>query len=234
MEKLIEDMRKDMALQQYSPRTIETYLYHIQNFKCHFNDKIEDLKEDDLRDYLYHLKEEKKYSASNLAQAFSAIKFLYRAGLNIPLTLGKLRGPRSKRKLPVVLSQEEVKAIFEATKNLKYRMLLMVIYSGGLRVSEATHLKVGDIDSSRMVIRVEQGKGQKDRYTLLSAFLLDKLRGYWLTCRSQQWLFPSSRDVSQPVNAAVIQNVFHQSKKKRTLPSLPVFTRFATVLRPTF
>jgi len=214
MEKRIEDMRKDMALQHLSPRTVKTYLYHVRKFTEYFKGNVEGLKEDDLRDYLYHIKVEKGYSASNLSQAFSAIKFLYRETLKMPLTLGKLRGPRKTMKLPVVLSREEVKALFDATENDKHRMILMVIYSGGLRVSEASHLRVQDIDSSRMLIRVEQGKGNKDRYTLLSAQLLEKLRKYWLTCRPKPWLFPSGRNTKTPIHVTAIQKAFYQSKKK--------------------
>lgn len=219
MEKRIEDMRKDMALQELSPRTITSYLYHIQKFKEYFKGNIEGLKEDDLRDYLYHVKIKQGYSASNLSQAFSAIKFLYRETLKMPLTLGKLRGPRKTNKLPVVLSREEVKAIIDATENGKHRMILMLIYSGGLRVSEAAHLKVHDIDSSRMLIRVEQGKGKKDRYTLLSAQVLVKLREYWLTYRPKHWLFPSSQDTKVPIHVGSIQQMFSRSKKKRISPS---------------
>jgi integrase/recombinase XerD len=215
MEKRIEDMRKDMALQHLSPRTVTTYLYHIRKFTEYFKGNVEGLKEDDLRDYLYHVKVEKGYSASNLSQAFSAIKFLYRETLKMPLTLGKLRGPRKTMKLPVVLSREEVKTIFDATENVKHRMILMVIYSGGLRVSEAAHLRVQDIDSSRMQIRVEQGKGKKDRYTLLSAQLLGKLREYWLSCRPKHWLFPSNRNTKMPIHVTAIQKTFYRSKKKR-------------------
>jgi len=214
MEKRIEDMRKDMALQLLSPRTVKTYLYHVRKFTEYFKGNVEGLKEDDLRDYLYHIKMEQGYGPSNLSQAFSAIKFLYRETLKMPLTLGKLRGPRKTMKLPVVLSREEVKALFDATENDKHRMILMVIYSGGLRVSEASHLRVQDIDSSRMLIRVEQGKGNKDRYTLLSAQLLEKLRKYWLTCRPKPWLFPSGRNTKTPIHVTTIQKAFYQSKKK--------------------
>jgi integrase/recombinase XerD len=234
MEKRIEDMRKDMALQHLSPRTITSYLYHIRKFKEYFKDNIEGLKEDDLRDYLYHVKVEQGYSSSNLSQAFSAIKFLYRETLKMPLTLGKLRGPRKSLKLPVVLSRDEVKAILDATENDKHRMILMVIYSGGLRVSEATHLRIQDIDSSRMLIRVEQGKGQKDRYTLLSTQVLFKLREYWRTYKPRPWLFPGSQDMKTPIHVTAVQKAFHRSKKKRTSPSPSAYTRSATVLRPTF
>jgi len=232
MDKLIDDMHKDMALRNFSPRTVKTYLYHIRNFREYFNGNVEGLKEDDLRNYLYHVKVEMGYSSSNLAQAFSAIKYLYRGALKMPLSLGRLKGPKKAMKLPVVLSREEVKAIFEATKHVKYRMILMVIYSGGLRVSEAAHLKVRDIDSSRMQIRVEQGKGKKDRYTLLSTAMLGRLREYWLTFRPSHWLFPSSRKPDQPIHVTAVQKAFYQSKKKPGSLSRSASTPYATVLRP--
>jgi site-specific recombinase XerD len=111
------------------------------------------------------------------------------------------------KKLPVVLSREEIQAIFSATENLKHRALLMTIYSAGLRVSEAVHLKVSDLDSYRMVIRVEQGKGQKDRYTLLAQRTLEVLRDYWREYRPSGWLFPGN-PATEPLSVSSVQRVF--------------------------
>jgi site-specific recombinase XerD len=111
------------------------------------------------------------------------------------------------KKLPVVLSREEIRGIFSAIKNLKHRALLMAIYSAGLRVSEVVHLKVSDLDSQRMTIRVQQGKGQKDRYTLLSQRTLEVLRDYWRAYRPQDWLFPG-KPATQPLSVSAVQRVF--------------------------
>ena len=173
MEELIEQMRMDMAIRDYSPRTIKTYLWHLDGFSSYFDHAVSGLDENDIRKYLYHLKNEKQYSTSNLRQAYSAIRYLYRNYFEMPVGLNDLRSPRTSQKLPVVLTREEIQRIFDATDNEKYKLMLMVIYSSGLRVSEVTRLRVEDIDSQRMQIRVVQGKGRKDRYTLLSELLLN-------------------------------------------------------------
>lgn len=233
MEKLIEQMQMDMTLQLFSPRTIKTYMWHVKNFTEYFDDSVDSLKEDDIRKYLYHIKLDKNYSAGSLTQAFSAIKFLYRETLKMPLSLTTLRGPRRIKTLPVVLSREEVKRIIEATEIRKNRLILMTIYSAGLRVGEATHLKVTDIDSKRMQIRVVQGKGKKDRYTLLSEPLLERLRDYWRYYRPKVWLFPG-QDKNNPIHRSTVGRFFRIAKKKPGYinPQQPILS--AIVLRPTF
>jgi len=213
MERLIDEMKKDMTLQLYSPRTIKSYMRHIQDFRNYFDHSVNDLNENDIREYLYFIKEDKHYSPAYLSQAFSAIKYLYRETLKMPLTLTKLRGPKRVCRLPVVLSCEEVKALLNVVKNKKHRLVLMTTYSAGLRISEATHLKVHDIDSSRMRIRVVQGKGRKDRYTLLSALLLTRLREYWRFYKPQDWLFPG-RDPWKPLNTSTVGRIFRDAKEK--------------------
>jgi integrase/recombinase XerD len=213
MSKLLERMMMDLELMNYSRKTISSYGWHVKAFLNYFKQEPEALDEDDIRRYLYMIKTEKKMSSSNLAQAFSAIKFLYRATLKMPMSLNKLRGPGRVHKLPVVLSKQEVRRLFDAAENVKHKTILMTIYAAGLRVSEAANLKVSDIDSQRMTIRVEQGKGKKDRYTLLSTVLLQQLREYWRLERPRSWLFPS-RDVRQPISVSTIQHVFQHAKKK--------------------
>lgn len=211
MSDLIEQMKMDLALQNYSPKTIEIYTWHVNAFSKYFDDKVDELTEDDIRQYLYYVKTQKNYSTSNIAQAYSAIKFLYRNVLKMPMSLSRLKGPKRPHRLPVVLSPAEIKQILAVITNFKHKVMVMTIYSAGLRVSEAAHLKISDIDSSRMQIRVEQGKGRKDRYTLLSEALLVKLRDYWRRYRPQPWLFPS-KDANQPINPSTIQRVFKQAR----------------------
>lgn len=232
MSSLLEQMLMDMELLNYSYKTIKTYKSHIKAFLNFFDKDPEELDEDDIRKYLYYCKTEKKHSPSNLSQGFSAIKFLYRATLKMPITLTKLRGPRRTFKLPVVLSQQEVIKILGVIENLKHKTILMTIYSAGLRVSEATHLKICDIDSQRMQIRVEQGKGKKDRYTLLSKVLLEQLRDYWCQYRPKTWLFPSTNP-AKPINVGTIQKVFKSAKKKPISKNRPQSIRYAIVLPPT-
>lgn len=212
MSTLIEQMRMDMALRNFSPRTIKTYSYQIQLFQKFYQQNVENLGEDEIRRFLYHLKTEKHSSNSTLTQAFSAIKFLYREVLKMPLTLSKLRGPKRIFRLPVVLSPEEIQRLFAAVDDQKYRLMLMTTYSAGLRVSETVQLKVSDIDSKRMLIRVEQGKGKKDRYTLLSKELVIQLRDYWLKYRPKIWLFPNNNRPT-PMHVTTLQKVFQTAKK---------------------
>jgi integrase/recombinase XerD len=234
MEEPIERMKMDLVLQDYSDKTIKSYLWHIADFSVYFQDRpLDTLGEEEIRRYLYHIKEEKKYGRAYLSQAYSAIKFFYRETLRMPLKLGDLRGPRRFLRLPVVFSREEVQRLFEATENQKYRLIFMITYSGGLRVNETAHLRVTDIDSKRMLIRINQGKGRKDRYTLLSAMVLEKLRSYWKTDRPQDWLFPKKRG-DGPICTSNIQRMFKDSKKKQASQNPPRFTPFATVLQPIF
>ncbi len=214
MEELIEQMRMDMVVRDYSPKTIKTYLWHLAGFSSYFKHVVSDLDGNDIRKYLYHLKTEKQYGTSNLRQAYSAIRYLYRNYFEMPIGLKDLRGPRPSQRLPVVLTREEIQRIFDATRNEKHRLVLIVTYSGGLRVSEATRLRVEDVDSQRMQIRVVQGKGRKDRYTLLSEGVLKRLRDYWTRYRPRVWLFPSRTHADKPLCTTTIQRVFQVSCKR--------------------
>ena len=214
MSKLVERMLMDMTLQNLSPKTIKAYSWHTKKFCEYFSKSPEELGEDDIRHYLYHLKAVEKCSSSHMAQAFSAIKYLYRNLLKMPVPLSSLRGPKKERRLPVVLSRAEVKRLIDSVKNDKHQLILKTIYSGGLRISEALHLCISDIDSSRMVIRVKQGKGNKDRYTLLAKSLLEDLREYWLKEKPRTWLFPSTKLKDKPINQGTVQKVFSRTLKQ--------------------
>jgi len=214
MEELIEQMRMDMVVRDYSPKTIETYIWHLNVFSTHFNHNVVNLEADDIRRYLYYLKTEKAYGTSNIRQAYSAIRYLYRNHFEMPVGLKDLRGPKPSLRLPVVLTREEIKSIFDAIKNAKHRLIFMVIYSGGLRVSEVVNLRVDDIDSQRMQIRVRQGKGRKDRCTLLSKGVLNQLREYWKCYHPKVWLFPSRNDKDKPLSTGTIQHIFKASCMK--------------------
>ncbi len=215
MSDLVEQMKMDMVLLSYSPKTIKSYTYHVDLFLKALQKPAEHVTEADIRSYLYTMKTVKQASQSNLSQAFSAIKFLYRSTLDMPLKLSEVKSVRRGRKLPLVLSGEELKRLFESASNIKHRTILMTLYGGGLRLSETTHLKVSDIDSRRMQIRVSQGKGKRDRYTILSTVLLEQLRMYWRHEHPDLWLFPS-RSKEQPISEATVQRVFHRAKKKPT------------------
>lgn len=209
MGKLHDQMKRDLELKNYSPKTRSAYLASVKSFALHFHRSPAEMSEEEIRQYLHYLIEDKKASQAVISQTYSALKFLYETTLK--RDWNGFRIPRSKmgKRLPVVLSPQEVQAIFSATLNLKHRAILMTIYSAGLRVSEVVHLKVSDIDSRRMVIRVEQGKGARDRYTLLAHRTLEVLRQYWRAYRPKEWLFPG-----QPAKGALsissVQRVFKE------------------------
>jgi len=212
MDDLIKKMQQDMVIQHYSPRTVESYLWHVKAFFSYLQKPLDQVTEDDIRTYLFHVKTVKHYGRSNLHQAFSAIKYLYRNTLEMPLKLNALKGPKRGRPLPLVLSTDEIQTLFSSLHILKHRLLLMTIYSGGLRLNEATHLHVVDIDSKRMLIRVRHGKGDKDRYTLLSRLLLEELRLYWLRERPDVWLFPG-RTKDKPITNSSVQKAFQRARE---------------------
>ncbi|MBI5969382.1 MAG: site-specific integrase [Deltaproteobacteria bacterium] len=209
MGKLRDQMKMDLELKNYSPRTRSCYLTWVRSFALHFRRSPEELGDPEIREYLHHLIQAKKASQSGISQAYSALKFFYETTLKRDWNGFRIPRVQTGKRLPVVLSEQEIQDIFSATRNLKHRALLMTIYSAGLRVSEVVHLKVSDIDSQRMTIRVQQGKGQKDRYTLLAQRTLEVLREYWKEYRPQGWLFPGKPE-TEPLSVSAVQRVFEK------------------------
>jgi len=209
MGKLRDQMQRDMEIKNLSSRTKRCYLDWMSRFARHFRKPPDELGDEEIKTFLHFLLQEKKASQSAMNQAYSALKFFYETTLGRPWNGTQI--PRCKRgkRLPVVLSQDEVRLILLATENLKHLAILVTIYSGGLRLSEAAILKVADIDSQRMTIRV-RGKGDKDRYTLLGKNALKMLRTYWKVYRPSDWLFPS-RNPKEPISVSSIQKVFKTS-----------------------
>jgi len=203
-------MIEDLKVRNRSARTIQSYTAHVANFARHFGKSPELLGPEEIRQYQVYLVDERHVSWSHFNQAVCALRFFYRHTLGRDWAVAHIPFPRQPKKLPVVLSQAEVIRLFEAIRSLKLRAMLMTAYAAGLRLSEVTHLQVSDIDSERMVIRVRQGKGQKDRYVMLSEKLLEVLRLYWRLERPTTWLFPS-KSKQQPVNHSVVQRACHQA-----------------------
>ena len=201
MTPLRQRMFEDMQLRNLTPETQRNYVHHVAAFARYFNQSPEVLDLEAIRQYQLYLINERKLSPETINQYISSVKFLYLTTLEMPWTDEYFPRLRRPHKLPVVLSQEEVLAFFDHIPGLKYRAALMTCYGAGLRVSEAVALKVADIDSQRMLLRIEQGKGQKDRYAMLSPRLLEVLRRYYRTAglkaRSvdpqEDYLFPSWR-----------------------------------------
>jgi integrase/recombinase XerD len=210
MTTLRQRMTDDLRLRNRSLRTIKTYIACVAHFARHFGKSPELLGPEEIRQYQVYLVEQRRVSWSYFNQAVCALRFLYRHTLGRDWAVEHIPFPRQPRKLPVVLSQGEVIRLFDAVRSLKQRAILMTAYASGLRLSEVTHLQVSDIDSERMMIRVRQGKGQKDRYVMLSPTLLEILRLYWRAERPTTWLFPSKRE-DQPISHSVVQRACHQA-----------------------
>lgn len=182
----------DLRLRNYAKRTIDTYVSQVAAFARHFGRSPELLGADDVRAYQLHLLE-RRVSWSSFNQAVCALRFLYRTTLGRPEQLAMIPYGKRPKKLPSVLSPDEVLRLLDAAPPPRDRVLLQVAYGCGLRLNELLHLRVTDIDSARMVIHVRQGKGAKDRLVPLSLRLLQELRAYWLVCRPRTWLFPGHK-----------------------------------------
>lgn len=166
MTEMRRRMEEELKLRGHSPRTRAAYVQWVRRFAEHYHRGPEQLGTPEVRAFLVHLLEQ-KLSRSSLVQAFCALKFFYVHVLHRPYEVEELSFPKRKRKLPVVLSEPEVKRLLDAAEDLQERTILMTLYSSGLRLSELTNLQVPDIDSIKMQIRVRQGKGAKDRNVIL-------------------------------------------------------------------
>ncbi len=203
MTPLRQRMLEDLQLRNYSPTTIRIYLHEITEFARHFRTPPDQLDAEHIRRYQIFLIKEKKVSQSTFVQVVCALRFFYTHTLHRKITIDRIPFPRRERKLPLILSRDEVQALLEAPRNLRHRTMLAIMYASGLRVSEVARLKVADIDRTRNVIWVRSGKGRKDRQALLAPKLRDLLRCYWRSERPTDWLFPSS-DPSQPISPKAI------------------------------
>lgn len=211
MGTLREQMRADLELKGLSAKTQKIYLGQVRSFALYFNRSPEYLGEKEIKEYLLHLIREKGASSSAVNQCYSALKFLYEKTLKRKWVMEEIPRTKISKKLPVILNREELEALFSVTNNLKHRTILMLIYSSGLRVSEAAHLKLSDIDSKRMLLWIRQGKGGKDRCTILSNIALQVLRQYWCQYRPQEWLFPG-KFPDKPISERSIQKIFEKAK----------------------
>jgi site-specific recombinase XerD len=194
-----------MRARNLSPRTQELYVAHVADFAKHFGRSPDSLGPEHIQQYQVYLLEERGLSASAFNVALCALQFLYKHTLGMPGVIERMRYARRPKKLPIILSPEEVLQLLAAVPSLKDRTILTTIYAAGPRLSEAIHLKLGHIDSKRMVMRIEQGKGMKDRYALLTESLLEVLRSYWRVLRPGEWLFPSATDPTKPMSRSAVR-----------------------------
>jgi site-specific recombinase XerD len=233
MSKLREQMLADMQLKGITPGTQKKYLREVSNFAKYFGKSPEELGEREVKEYLVYLWEERKLSRGTYRNYVSGIKFLYKTTLNCEEVVEKIRYPKANKTLPSVLDLSEVKALLSAVKNLKHRAILAIMYSAGLRIAETSRLRVTDIDSKRMMVWVQQGKGGKDRYTILSKTALDCLRQYWREYHPKEWLFEGQKQNTHMTISSIYQ-IFLDAKKRAGIikPASPHTLRhsFATHL----
>lgn len=199
MTPLRRRMIEDLRIRNFSPNTIAGYIGYVARFARHFGRSPTDLGPEHVRGFLVHLRDQGSAGVSTMTQSVSALRFLYRVTLKRDWAISAIPYPKKERKLPVVLTREEVLEFLGSLGNLKHRAILTTAYASGLRVSEVTHLRVTDIDSARMVIHVRQGKGRKDRLVPLSTALLALLREYWKIGRPKTWLFPGGKSSDAPI-----------------------------------
>ena len=212
MQTLKEQMIIEFTLRGYSAKTQKAYLRYMKSYTEHFDKSPDQMGEREIKEYLHFLITQNK-SQSCINAAYSALKFFYENVLQQTWNGNHIPRIKKEKKLPAILDHSEVKRLFEVTNNLKHRTILMTTYAAGLRVSEVVNLKVTDIDSKRMQIRVEQGKGRKDRYVLLSEVNLEMLRIYWQAYRPKTWLFPNyNHDTALSIRS--VQKIFERARQK--------------------
>jgi integrase/recombinase XerD len=203
MTPLRRRMIEDMQVRNLSPVTQRCYVHAVTKFSRHFNRSPDRLGLEEIRAYQIHLTTT-GVSWAGFNVAVCALRFFYGVTLDRTAIVERIPYARKRRQLPVILSADEVARFFAAVPSLKHRTALMTAYAAGLRVSEVVRLTIADIDSRRMLIRVEQGKGGSDRYVMLSPQLLIVLRAYWRETRPAHWLFPGQDD-SRPLDPSVLQ-----------------------------
>jgi integrase/recombinase XerD len=212
MTPLRKKMIRELQLHRKSPRTIEAYVTAVAQLAEHYHRSPEKISVEEVRGFLHHVITERRLAFSSCNQKAAGIRFFYRHVLGRDAFDLKVPAKRSGR-LPEPLSRSEVARLIEAARNAKHRVLLMTCYAAGLRVGELVRLQPGDIHAERMLIRVREGKGHKDRFTLLSPRLLAELRAYWRAARPRTWLF-EGRGRSGPLPVGTAQKVYYLAKQR--------------------
>lgn len=213
MTELRRRMDEDMIVRGMADRTRETYLWVVTGLARFYRRPPDQISDEEVQAYLLHLIRDRQRSWSTCNIIVHGLRFFYHTTLKRERTTFCIPSPRQPGKLPALLSRDEVQRLIAQASNPKHRTMLMTTYAGGLRLNEVLHLHVHDIDSARMTIRVEQGKGGQDRYTVLSARLLDALRAYWRVARPSEWLFPG-KDGAQPLDPSGLQRAYSVAKRR--------------------
>jgi integrase/recombinase XerD len=218
MTPLRERMIEDMQVRNFSPLTRSAYVLQVSLFARYFGKPPDQLGPEEIRSYQVYLTNEKKLAPNSILIAVAALRFLYKVTLHKDWSVADfIPAPKKPQKLPIVLSPEEVLHFLSCVASSKHRTILTTCYAAGLRISEAVRLKPSAIDSQRMVIRVDQGKGQKDRYVMLSSRLLEALREWWRLEKPKTWLFPG-RIVGRHISRSVVELACQEAHRASRIP----------------
>ena len=215
MTPLRQKMIREMDLKNLSHHTRRSYLNAVTKLAKHYRQSPETITEEMIEDYLLYLKNEKGNALATCCITLTGLRFFYKHILGQQISIG-FSLPKTPRKLPSVLTKQQVRKIICAPGNLKHRLILMTTYAAGLRVGETRRLMPDHIDSQRMLIKVVGGKGRKDRYTMLSKKLLTELRHYYQACRPQTYLFPSTykKNKNKPLSYETVRSIYEKARKK--------------------
>jgi site-specific recombinase XerD len=207
-----------MQIRNLCVNTQRSYVERVSRFARHFSQSPEALGPEEIRAYQVYLTNEKKLAPGSIVIAVSALRFLYKVTLKKDWSVTEIiPAPKKPQTLPVVLSPEEVVRFLDAVKKPNHRTILTTCYAAGLRISEAVQLTAAAIDSQRMVLRIEQGKGQKDRYVMLSPRLLEILRDWWRASRPKHWLFPGDRP-DHPITRSAVERECQEAGRRSRIP----------------
>ena len=210
MTALRQKMIENMQLHGFAERTQKSYMQGVRQLTEYYNKPPDQINEEELRQYFLYLKNVKRVSRSTITLALCGIKFFYERTMQQQWTTLALVRPQREKKLPVVLSVDEVRQILARVRRWRYRVCLSTIYACGLRLQEGLHLQINHIDGGRQLVHVCHGKGGKDRYVPLPQPILEMLRQYWGTHRDPVWVFPSTHQtVKGPMDASGLQRAFH-------------------------
>ena len=227
MTELRKRMIESLQLRGLSERTQESYLRAVRQLAQHFHKSPDLISEDELRDYFLYIINVKKWSRPTITIALCAIKFFFEFTLKRQWTILNFVRPKAEKKLPVILSQEEVRQILSAIRLPRYHVCLTTIYSCGLRLQEGIRLQVPDIDSARMMLHIRHGKGNKDRFVPLPQITLEHLRHYWQSHRHPLWLFPAEgrnhiklSQATEPMSKSCVQQAFRAALKQSRINKL--------------
>ena len=219
MTRLRQMMLEELQCRNYSQSTVESYLHAVEDFARYFGQSPDQLNQEHIRQYHLHLVHDRKFAVNTIVARIAALRFFFVKTLRRPYQREDLPSPKRPKRLPSVLSQEEVARLIDAAANLFHYAILMTLYATGLRRAELCRLRVADIDSQRMVIHVRQGKGNRDRDVPLTPKLLQTLRAYWRWKKPKDWLFPSRGlpNAGRPISTKAVYLVVRQAARSAGL-----------------